>query len=205
MQPGAQFPWHSHAGPVIVNVTSGELVYVDDELRTRLSGRNAFVDAGPATPTPPSMPPTKRRSSWPPSTKHPSKDRCSSPRRRPRTATSSHPRRRRRAVRASPGSNRSLYGREPPGLTLWVHGKACMTTHSPPRGSDRLRDRAADARCGRIASAFPQRRLAIANARGATAVSVVRSAFVFHAKRASARQLNAMPACRTYSPAPKRE
>src|SRR5215204_5283571 len=28
VQPGAQFPWHSHAGPVVVNVTKGELVYV---------------------------------------------------------------------------------------------------------------------------------------------------------------------------------
>ena len=31
VQPGAQFPWHSHAGPVIVNVTRGELVYVDGD------------------------------------------------------------------------------------------------------------------------------------------------------------------------------
>jgi hypothetical protein len=28
VQPGAQFPWHTHPGPVIVNVTQGELVYV---------------------------------------------------------------------------------------------------------------------------------------------------------------------------------
>ena len=28
VQPGAQFPWHSHPGPVIVNVAQGELVYV---------------------------------------------------------------------------------------------------------------------------------------------------------------------------------
>ena len=28
VQPGAQFPWHSHAGPVVVNVVSGELTYV---------------------------------------------------------------------------------------------------------------------------------------------------------------------------------
>ena len=28
VQPGARFPWHTHPGPVIVNVTQGELVYV---------------------------------------------------------------------------------------------------------------------------------------------------------------------------------
>ena len=28
VQPGAQFPWHTHPGPVIVNVAQGELVYV---------------------------------------------------------------------------------------------------------------------------------------------------------------------------------
>jgi quercetin dioxygenase-like cupin family protein len=28
VQSGAQFPWHTHPGPVIVNVTEGELVYV---------------------------------------------------------------------------------------------------------------------------------------------------------------------------------
>src|SRR5215207_4303890 len=28
VQPGAQFPWHTHPGPVIVNITQGELVYV---------------------------------------------------------------------------------------------------------------------------------------------------------------------------------
>src|SRR5918995_6648962 len=28
VQPGAQFPWHTHRGPVVVNVTEGELVYV---------------------------------------------------------------------------------------------------------------------------------------------------------------------------------
>src|SRR5215218_7778766 len=28
VQPGAQFPWHSHAGPVVVNLVSGALTYV---------------------------------------------------------------------------------------------------------------------------------------------------------------------------------
>ena len=48
VQPGAQFPWHSHAGPVIVNVTRGELVYVDaDDCKERAyPAGTAFVDAG---------------------------------------------------------------------------------------------------------------------------------------------------------------
>jgi quercetin dioxygenase-like cupin family protein len=48
LQPGAQFPWHSHAGPVIVNVTAGELVYVDgDDCVERAYGAgSAFVDPG---------------------------------------------------------------------------------------------------------------------------------------------------------------
>src|SRR3990170_7411191 len=29
VQPGAQFPWHSHAGPVVVNVVQGTLVYIE--------------------------------------------------------------------------------------------------------------------------------------------------------------------------------
>ena len=48
VQPGAQFPWHSHPGPVIVNVTQGELVYVpaeDCSQRTYPAG-TAFVDPG---------------------------------------------------------------------------------------------------------------------------------------------------------------
>ena len=46
--PGAQFPWHMHPGPVIVNVAAGELVYVmahDCTERTYPSG-TAFVDPG---------------------------------------------------------------------------------------------------------------------------------------------------------------
>jgi quercetin dioxygenase-like cupin family protein len=48
VQPGAQFPWHSHAGPVIVNVTSGELVYVaaDDCVERAYPAGTAFVDPG---------------------------------------------------------------------------------------------------------------------------------------------------------------
>ena len=38
VQPGAQFPWHSHPGPVLVTVTQGELVYVmaDDCMRAHV-------------------------------------------------------------------------------------------------------------------------------------------------------------------------
>ncbi len=48
VQPGAQFPWHSHRGPVIVNVTSGELVYVgaDDCVERTYPAGTAFVDPG---------------------------------------------------------------------------------------------------------------------------------------------------------------
>jgi len=48
VQPGAQFPWHSHAGPVIVNVTKGELVYVgaEDCVERSYPAGTAFVDPG---------------------------------------------------------------------------------------------------------------------------------------------------------------
>jgi quercetin dioxygenase-like cupin family protein len=48
VQPGAQFPWHSHPGPVIVTVTQGELVYVltDDCSEHSYSAGTAFVDPG---------------------------------------------------------------------------------------------------------------------------------------------------------------
>jgi quercetin dioxygenase-like cupin family protein len=48
VQPRAQFPWHSHAGPVVVNVTKGELVYVDgdDCIERPYAAGTAFVDAG---------------------------------------------------------------------------------------------------------------------------------------------------------------
>ena len=48
VQPGAHFPWHSHYGPVVVNMISGSLTYVPagtcDE-QTYLAGQS-FVDAG---------------------------------------------------------------------------------------------------------------------------------------------------------------
>ena len=48
LQPGAQFPWHSHFGPVVVNVTEGALVYVsaDDCIERDYPAGTAFVDPG---------------------------------------------------------------------------------------------------------------------------------------------------------------
>jgi quercetin dioxygenase-like cupin family protein len=48
VQPGAQFPWHTHPGPVIVNVAQGELVYVmaDDCIERSYPVGTAFVDPG---------------------------------------------------------------------------------------------------------------------------------------------------------------
>jgi quercetin dioxygenase-like cupin family protein len=48
VQPGAQFPWHSHPGPVVVNVTEGELVYVaaEDCKERAYPAGTAFIDPG---------------------------------------------------------------------------------------------------------------------------------------------------------------
>jgi quercetin dioxygenase-like cupin family protein len=48
VQPGAQFPWHSHPGPVIVNVVAGELVYVgaDDCVQRSYPAGTSFIDPG---------------------------------------------------------------------------------------------------------------------------------------------------------------
>jgi quercetin dioxygenase-like cupin family protein len=48
VQPGAQFPWHTHPGPVIVNVAEGELVYVQagDCVERSYPMGTAFVDPG---------------------------------------------------------------------------------------------------------------------------------------------------------------
>lgn len=48
LQPGAQFPWHTHPGPVIVNVAEGELVYVgsDDCAEREYPAGTAFIDVG---------------------------------------------------------------------------------------------------------------------------------------------------------------
>lgn len=48
LQPGARFPWHTHPGPVLVNVVEGELVYVraDDCVERPYAAGSAFVDPG---------------------------------------------------------------------------------------------------------------------------------------------------------------
>lgn len=48
VQPGAQFPWHSHPGPVIVNVVQGELTYLpsSDCVERTYGAGTAFVDPG---------------------------------------------------------------------------------------------------------------------------------------------------------------
>jgi hypothetical protein len=48
VQPGAQFQWHTHSGPVIVNIAEGELVYVEasDCIERPYPVGTAFVDPG---------------------------------------------------------------------------------------------------------------------------------------------------------------
>lgn len=48
VQPGAQFPWHTHPGPVLVTVVQGELVYVmaNDCMEHAYPAGTAFVDPG---------------------------------------------------------------------------------------------------------------------------------------------------------------
>jgi quercetin dioxygenase-like cupin family protein len=48
VQPGAQFPWHTHHGPVVVSVVQGELVYVnaDDCVEREYRAGSAFIDPG---------------------------------------------------------------------------------------------------------------------------------------------------------------
>ena len=48
VQPGAQFPWHTHPGPVIVNVVQGEIVYVqaNDCVERSYAAGTAFIDPG---------------------------------------------------------------------------------------------------------------------------------------------------------------
>ena len=48
VQPGAQFPWHTHAGPVVVTIVTGALTYQPAETcnaHTYTAGQ-AFVDPG---------------------------------------------------------------------------------------------------------------------------------------------------------------
>ncbi len=48
VQPGAQFPWHTHSGPVVVTIAQGELVYVpaSDCIERPYPAGTAFVDPG---------------------------------------------------------------------------------------------------------------------------------------------------------------
>ena len=48
VQPGARFPWHTHAGPVVVNISQGTLTYVegDDCHEHSYNEGEAFVDTG---------------------------------------------------------------------------------------------------------------------------------------------------------------
>jgi quercetin dioxygenase-like cupin family protein len=47
IQPGAQFPWHSHAGPVVVNVVEGTLVFIETDCSEQAYPTGtAFVDPG---------------------------------------------------------------------------------------------------------------------------------------------------------------
>jgi quercetin dioxygenase-like cupin family protein len=48
IQPGAQFPWHTHPGPVVANVVSGELVYINanDCVHRAYPAGTGFIDPG---------------------------------------------------------------------------------------------------------------------------------------------------------------
>lgn len=48
VEPGVQFPWHTHPGPVLVSVLEGELVYAyaDDCVERHYGAGTAFVDPG---------------------------------------------------------------------------------------------------------------------------------------------------------------
>jgi quercetin dioxygenase-like cupin family protein len=53
VQPGAQFPWHTHPGPVVVIVASGELIYqqASDCVERSYVANDAFLDPGNAVHT----------------------------------------------------------------------------------------------------------------------------------------------------------
>ena len=48
VQPGARFPWHTHYGPVIVNIISGSLTYIAAGMCDGMTygAGQAFVDSG---------------------------------------------------------------------------------------------------------------------------------------------------------------
>ena len=80
VQPGAQFPWHSHRGPVVVNIISGPS---PTSLRARATSGRTRQDRrsstrATVTSTAPSTAGRSRRCSSPPSSRHPRRGRCSS-------------------------------------------------------------------------------------------------------------------------------
>ncbi len=78
VQPGARFPWHTHYGPVIVNIVSGSLTYIEpgtcDET-TYSPGRRSSMP-GTVTSTAPTTPARSRRCSSPRSSRRPRRARC---------------------------------------------------------------------------------------------------------------------------------
>jgi quercetin dioxygenase-like cupin family protein len=48
VQPGAQFPWHTHSGPVLVTIVQGELIYISSMgcSESKYVAGQAFVDSG---------------------------------------------------------------------------------------------------------------------------------------------------------------
>ena len=78
VQPGAKFPWHTHYGPVIVNIISGSLTYVssDNCSGTTYSPASRSSTPATATSTAPTTPALSRRCSSPRSSRHPQRVRC---------------------------------------------------------------------------------------------------------------------------------
>ena len=48
IQPGATFPWHTHPGPVVINIAEGDFTYVlgEDCVEREYEGGQALIDAG---------------------------------------------------------------------------------------------------------------------------------------------------------------
>jgi quercetin dioxygenase-like cupin family protein len=48
VQPGAQFPWHTHRGPVVVTIVQGELTYLPshDCVERKYAAGTSFIDPG---------------------------------------------------------------------------------------------------------------------------------------------------------------
>lgn len=48
VQPGAQFPWHTHPGPAVASVVSGDLVYQQESdcIERRYMSGESFIDPG---------------------------------------------------------------------------------------------------------------------------------------------------------------